>query len=383
VIAAESATNSREGGALVPTVVFGVPSSPGMAILLGAFLIHGLVPGPDMLTKNLALTYSMVWSIAIANILGSGLCFLFSGQFAKLATLRYTLIMPVVLSLIYIGAFEGHRNWGDLYSLLIFGVFAWGMKHFKWPRPPLVLGFILGEILERYLFISIERYGTEWMERPVVIGLFIMAGLSLFRPVLDDIRAHGGVRGMLSGFTRPHFEASMIFPIIILIVVSYLTSIALEWNFKARIVPVIVCTGALIFCSLSLLNQIFRKPVHLATAEEQAMAAVNKGGKMHMDIASNIGHLPTSVKLIRGALFFAWMLGFMLSMALIGLIPTVPLFVIAYMRVEGREPWPLTLAISIGMTMLVYVLFDQLLTIPWPPSVLGDTFPMLKFIPSV
>ncbi len=106
VIAAESATNAREGGALVPTVAFGVPASAGMAILLGAFLIHGLVPGPDMLTKHLDLTYSMVWSIAIANILGSGLCFAFSGQLAKIATLRYTLFMPGVLSLVYIGAFE-------------------------------------------------------------------------------------------------------------------------------------------------------------------------------------------------------------------------------------------------------------------------------------
>jgi TctA family transporter len=102
-----------------------------------------------MLTKNLSITYSMVWSIAVANILGSGLCYLFSSQFAKLASLRYTLILPVVLSLIYIGAYEGHRDWGDLYSLLVFGVFAWITKHFKWPRPPLVLGYILGSILER------------------------------------------------------------------------------------------------------------------------------------------------------------------------------------------------------------------------------------------
>src|SRR5580704_10123182 len=144
VIAAESATNAREGGALVPTVAFGVPASAGMAILLGAFLMHGLVPGPDMLTKHLDITYSMVWSIAFANILGSGLCFLFSGQLAKLATLRYSLILPVVLCLIYIGAFEGKREWGDLYSLLFFGVIGWTLKHLKWPRPPLVLGFILG-----------------------------------------------------------------------------------------------------------------------------------------------------------------------------------------------------------------------------------------------
>jgi TctA family transporter len=81
-------------------VAFGVPGSAGMAILLGAFLIHGLVPGPDMLTKNLSVTYAMVWSVALANVLGAGLCYLFSAQFARLATLRYTLILPATLSII-------------------------------------------------------------------------------------------------------------------------------------------------------------------------------------------------------------------------------------------------------------------------------------------
>src|SRR6516164_6968933 len=193
VIAAESATNAREGGALVPTVAFGVPTSAGMAILLGAFLIHGLVPGPDMLGKNLDVTYAMVWSIAIANILGSGLCFLFSGQFAKLATLRYTLIMPAVLSLVYVGAFEGRRQWGDFFALVAFGLLGWAMKHCKWPRPPLVLGFILGTVIERYMFISIQRYGAGWMLRPVVIAMFVLSVLGLLRSFLEDVRAHGGI----------------------------------------------------------------------------------------------------------------------------------------------------------------------------------------------
>ena len=184
VIAAESATNAREGGALVPTVAFGVPASAGMAILLGAFLIHGLVPGPDMLTKHLDLTYSMVWSIAIANILGSGLCFAFSGQLAKIATLRYTLFMPCVLSLVFIGAFEATRNWGDLFSLMFFGVLGWAMKHFRWPRPPFVLGFILGEPIERYMFISIERYGVSWMIKPFVLVMFGLAAFSLLGPLI-------------------------------------------------------------------------------------------------------------------------------------------------------------------------------------------------------
>ena len=72
VIASESSNNAKEGGALVPTIAFGVPGSATMAILLGAFLIHGLVPGPDMLHKNLDITYAMVWSVALANILGAG-----------------------------------------------------------------------------------------------------------------------------------------------------------------------------------------------------------------------------------------------------------------------------------------------------------------------
>ena len=383
VIAAESATNSREGGALVPTVVFGVPSSAGMAILLGAFLIHGLVPGPDMVTKNLNITYSMVWSIAIANILGSGLCFLLSGQFAKLATLRYTLILPVVLCLVYIGAFEGKREWGDLYALLFFGVLGWALKHFRWPRPPLVLGFILGGVLERYMFISIQRYGSTWLTRPVVILMFTLAALILFRPLLQDVRNHGGPKGMLSDFTKPHFSWSNLFPAFLLVLFAAMLTEAGEWNPLARIIPVIVGTGAIVFCSLALINEIFKRGgVKQESLDEKARAQVQQ--KMHMDIKSNISHLPVKTLLTRGAIFFGWMVVFLISMALVGLIPTVPLFIILLMRIEGREPWRIVLPMAIFMCVFIYVLFDQLLAIPWPPSVLGDFVPALKgVIPSV
>src|SRR3979409_968144 len=103
VIASESSNNAKEGGALVPTIAFGVPGSASMAILLGAFLMHGLVPGPDMLTKNLPIPYSMVWSVALANILGAGMCYAFSPQFAKLSVLRFSLILPGALGVIDTG----------------------------------------------------------------------------------------------------------------------------------------------------------------------------------------------------------------------------------------------------------------------------------------
>ncbi len=382
VIAAESATNAREGGALVPTVAFGVPSSAGMAILLGAFLIHGLVPGPEMLTKHLDLTYSMVWSIAIANILGSGLCFAFSGQLAKVATLRYTLFMPAVLSLVYIGAFEASRNWGDVFSLISFGILGWAMKHFKWPRPPLVLGFILGDVLERYMFISIERYGVSWMLRPVVVVMFAMAGLSLLRPLLQDVRNHGGVRKMVSQWGHPQLAGGNLFPAALLCLFIVMISQSFEWAFAARIIPTIVGTGAILFCSLSLINDIFglherNGGVVVAGADE------GKTQKIHMDIASKTSHLPTKTILTRGFLFFGWMGSFAACMAVIGLIPTVPIFITSFMRIEGREPWKIVIPMAACVVLLIYVVFDQLLAIPWPPTLLGLFFPALKFIPSV
>ncbi len=389
VIAAESATNAKEGGALVPTVAFGVPASAGMAILLGAFLVHGLVPGPDMLTKNLDITYSMVWSIAIANILGSGLCFLFSGQLAKLATLRYTLIMPCVLSLVYIGAYEGTRQWGDLYSLLLFGVLGWAMKHFKWPRPPLVLGFILGKVLERYLFISIQRYGSDWLFHPVVILAFAMALLSLLRPFFYDVRAHGGIGRMLGDFGAPRFRPSNFFPAALICLFIAMLDEAWGWRLDAKLIPTIVGSGAVLFSFLTLANEIFkrRQVVGLSGVAEEETRTKNTETaapqKIYMDIESHVAHLPAAVKLGRGALFFAWLGGFLVSMALIGLIPTVPIFVVAYMRLEGRERWRIVIPMAVVITLFIYALFDQLLAIPWPPSWLGEWFPALKLMPSM
>jgi len=385
VIASESANNAKEGGALVPTVAFGVPGSAGMAILLGAFMIHGLVPGPDMLSKNLHVTYSMVWSIALANILGAGLCYLFSGQFARLATLRYTLIMPSVLGIIYIGAFQGSRNWGDLWTLLIFGIFGWTMKQLKWPRPPLVLGLVLGDIIERYLFISLQRYGVEWFSRPIVIVIFAIAAIGLLRPFIQDIRKEGGVKGMLSGYGTFQLRPSNGMHIFLIILVSVMLWEASSWNFNARIVPVIVGSLALVFLVLSLLNEVSRRPaLGTGSGSLRSEAKGEVGEKIHMDLDSDTGHLPNRTVATRGIIFFGWLLAFMGSMATIGLIPTVPLFVVLYMRLEGPEPWKLVIPQAAGLTVFIWFVFDQLLTIPWPQTILGKAFPALKaLIPSM
>ena len=386
VIASESSNNAKEGGALVPTVAFGVPGSAGMAILLGAFLIHGLVPGPDMLTKNLDITYAMVWSVALANILGAGLCYLFSPQFARLATLRYTLILPGTLSIIYIGAFQGSRNWGDLYTLLAFGVLGWTMKMLKWPRPPLLLGVVLGEIVERYMFISIQRYGVDWFARPIVVVIFAIAILGLLRPFLQDVKIHGGLRRMLTDFhSTPTLRKDQLFYVFLLAVLAYMMGEASTWNFSAKIVPMIVGSIAVICILISLFNYMFRRPEGHAELGMAGAAQDEIEKKIHMDIDSGTEEIPMPTILKRAAIFYGWLIAFMISMATIGLIPTVPIFVIAFMRLEEtKERWSLVIPQAVFLTIFVYVLFDQLLTIPWPPTLLGDAFPALKaWIPSV
>ena len=166
VIAPESANNAKEGGALIPTLAFGVPGSASMAILLGVFLIQGISPGPDMLTKHLDITYTMVWSIAIANIFGTGLCLLLTNSLARLANVRVQLLAPLVIVVVFLAAFQAKRHYGDLLLLLSFGLLGWLMKRFGWPRPPLILGLVLSSVLENYFFISASHFGVSWLLAP-------------------------------------------------------------------------------------------------------------------------------------------------------------------------------------------------------------------------
>jgi TctA family transporter len=383
VIASESSNNAKEGGALVPTIAFGVPGSATMAILLGAFLIHGLVPGPDMLTKNLSITYSMVWSVALANILGAGLCYAFSPQFAKIATLRYTLILPAVLGIVYIGAFEASRQWGDLITLLFFGVVGWIMKQAKWPRPPLILGVVLGDTIERYMFISIERYGMSWLLRPVVAVLFLMAIVGLVRPLLSDIRSQGGLRKMLTSFQAPTFHPSQLFTVFMIVVIGTAVAVSSRWDFSAKIVPLVVGIAALTAAALSLFNDMCRKPAAPATEGLAGHVQYEVEQKIHMDLTSDTGHLPVREIIGRAAWFFGYLIGFMAVMAVIGLIPTVAVFVVFFMRWEARERWTLVIPYATALVVFIWFTFDYVMAVPWPPTLLGQWFPDLKAIPSV
>ena len=182
VIAPESANNATKAGALIPTVAFGIPGSLGTAILLGALVIQGLKPGPEMLTTSLHITFSMVWDIVLANILAAGVLMIWSRQIAKIAFLPGHTVVPGVLVFILMGAWVANASIGDWWVCLVFGVLGYTLKQGGWPRPPLVLALVLGSLMEENLHLSLGVYGgIEWLwERPIVIIINILILATLY-----------------------------------------------------------------------------------------------------------------------------------------------------------------------------------------------------------
>jgi TctA family transporter len=400
VIASESSNNAKEGGALIPTIAFGVPGSASMALILGAFLIHGLVPGPEMLTKRLDITYTLVWSVAIANILGAGICFLFANQLAKIALVRIGVLAPVVIAITYVGAFQGQKAWGDIYALLIFGFVGWVMKRLRWPRPPLILGFVLGALVERYMFISVERYGWEWLWifregkfAPWVDIVLIMTLYGVLSPVIRKYIARvksGTAVGFRLGFQRQNLTPDTYFGFVIFAGFAVCLYIASGWEFGARLVPQVVGYTGAGFVGWHLLSVLFVAPpvrpavagdggqgeeFHAATAGD---AFKTRQEDVHFDIQADYGDLDMPTIFKRVASYFGWLLFFFGAASVVGLLPAMFLFLVGYMRFEGKETWKVTLGVAIPMWVACYFLFHKLLIVPWPQTVVGDWFPALR-----
>lgn len=375
VIAPESANNAGSAGGLLPTLAFGVPGGAAQAILLGAIMVHGFVPGPQMLTTDLDITYTMIWSIALANIFGAGLCFLLSGHFAKLSIMRYTLVLPAIMAVVYVGAFQGSRSWGDLYSLLLFGMLGWGMKRLRWPRPPLILGLVLGALIERYMAISIQRFDADWLTRPIVMVFLVLSLIVLMRPLFTEVR-HFGLRAFIP---RGRFSAraSDLMYVFYIGLGGWMLWQAQAWNFGARIGPTAVGVTMVAAGTISLIFILFSGRGMVTDADD-----AHRG--IYMDLASDDDSQTRGYVLLRGAIFFGWFVAFLGLMATIGLIPTVPIIIIAFMRLEGQEPWRLSLIYALCVTVFVYLIFDRIIHVPWPDSLMGTLFPALaNIIPSV
>ena len=153
VIAPESANNAKEGGGLVPTLLFGIPGSGSMAIFIGALALLGqgeLEPGQQMLTEDLDITYAIVWMLALANVLGTVLCIALSNPIARLTNIRFVLIAPFVFMIVSFAAFQSGQNLLDLAALMGIGLVGILLRRFDWSRPAFLIGFVLAKPVEQY-----------------------------------------------------------------------------------------------------------------------------------------------------------------------------------------------------------------------------------------
>jgi TctA family transporter len=370
VIAPEASNNAKEGGHLVPTIAFGVPAGASMAILLGAFLMHGLTPGPEMLTKHLDLTYTIIWSLTLAHVIGAVICLSCSRWLAMVSRIRPEILLPIIVALVFVAAFEGSHDWGDLFSLLFFGVIGWIMKRLGWPRPPMVLGLVVGAIFERYLFISAELYGWGWLLRPVVIAILAGVAWALYRPVsqivvsliheFKDVRTHRIRFGAAPTFTLA---------IVVLIVAAIISSE--EWPHDAKLVPLTACGMALVAALLNLVNELF------GSDQAAAVRAHADSGITVQAEGFDFGVTPDVVRW-RATYFFLWMAAFIGVVALIGFIPAIAVFVFAYMCFGFGEPVVSSIVYAAATTALCWVVFHWALGVAWPHSFLGDAFPDLR-----
>lgn len=348
VIAPETANNAMKGAALIPTVAFGIPGSAPMAILLGAFAIQGLTPGPAMLTTDLHITFSLVWTLVIANILGAGLLMIWANQLAKLTFVKGNLIIPAVVLFVFMGAWMSGNQIGDWITMIAFGVIGYLMKESGVPRPPLILGFILGPIMENSLFITNQSYGaTGWLLRPVCLVLLVLIVGTVAYSIWSGVRRRERVATARTADAAAG-DPRLALPIILLILACsvYVTAGAFDWPFDAAMFPVAIGVPAIVLTALGVVLE----------ARELRRAPVVS--------SSFLEDLPGAT------LFILWLLLPIGATVVVGQRVALPLFMALYLVFWGKFGWRLALTYAAFGWLFLQLMFEKVVHVIWYPSLL-------------
>ncbi|GAB6173985.1 tripartite tricarboxylate transporter permease [Paradesulfitobacterium aromaticivorans] len=196
VIAPLSAIHAKEGGALIPTLAFGIPGSGAMAILLAAFYIVGIHPGPEMLHSNKDLLFSMVWTIIVANIIASTLAALLADKMALITRLRVSILVPLVLVLAMLGSYGITSAFESLVLSIFMGFLGYEMDRQGYSRPALIIGLVLGKITEQNLNLSVRLYGWDFITRPITLVILLIIIFSLIYPWIKKKRQQSRALGV-------------------------------------------------------------------------------------------------------------------------------------------------------------------------------------------
>ena len=389
VIAPESANNAVDGGQLVPTLFFGVPGSVGMALFLGLLVILGLQPGPQMLNEDLPLTLTIAFSLVLANVFATGIALWFTPLLTRIAFVRPNVLVPLVLAVMTIAAFQANRAIYDLLIMLAFGGLGYFMKTYGWPRPPIIIAIILGSIIERNYGLATGQYGWGIFTRiPVIIIVLIAVGTGLYtvwiqRSVTRNRAQQEAEMGASSSPeipppagaesgapapppNRPSFverlrpTASGVFIALLTVAFVYTLWQTYDWSDEAARLPrVVVIAGLALVAIYAVLHLLFP----------------SSGKGRIMDIGRTVTGDTREVVLRRtakalgttGALVAAiWLVGFQIAL---------PTYVFLYLLIFGRVRWWVALFWMVAFLVLIYGFFDLVIYIPWIDPVLGDLLP--------
>jgi len=357
LLAPEAANNALRGGALIPTLTLGIPGSVGTAILMGALIMHGLRPGPSMLSSELPMTFSFVWMIAIASVVATLILLKTVNQVAKVALLPGHLVVPGVLLFVFMGAWLGGASIGAWVSCAVFGVIGFVMKRGGWPRPPVILALVLGPILERSFQISTRIHeGPGWLGRPIVIVLLLIIVTTIF------LAARGVAREKLAGKV-PAGEASEKNPaislptsLLLFVVFVWAGYAALAWPLPVRQFPLLIAVPG----SLLSLVVVVRDLLHLL---ETKRAAGN--WRVTLQQASRDAWLAAALP------FFAYLFGMIILTLFVGQKIAIPLFVAFYLVRWGNYRKRVAVAYALGAWGILVFFYDQVMSLLFHPSYLA------------
>jgi TctA family transporter len=375
VLGPGAANNSKEGGSLIPTLAFGVPGSVSMAILLGAFVIQGIVPGPDLLNpaKYLNLTFSFVWIIVITNVITVAICFLFLNQMAKVTFVKGTYLIPFLLFLVYLGGFAEKNSFGDMLLVIIFGAIGWLMLKFNWQRPPLLLGLVLGGIAENNFFIASRIYGYKWLWHPgvLVIASIILAGIAFpyvqawFKRSRRAEDAALGENKIVAVRYEPLPMAirvgQSLFALFILGIFVYVVYQA-KFGFGAEEPRAALFPWVIGLPSLLIAIYVFVKDALQSTRKVKVEEAV----------LYSEPEVDPIVARQRALSMGSWIVGFFLAIWILGFVPASAIATFLYLKFGASEKWPISLALTAACWLFFFGVFGYGLQLPFPQGVVFD-----------
>ena len=339
VIAVETANNSKEGGALLTTLVFGIPGSSGMAILLGAFLILGIVPGPQLITERLDLVWGLVWVMIIANVIGAAILYPISGYMGRLAFLRGSLLIPPILVLAAVGAFLIRGLWQDVIVVVAFGFVGYVMKRWDYPRAPLILSFILGPLAETYLHKALAAWGGAFLLRPIVLVLIVLVVLSLAYSIWQTFFKKKVEK-------KTEIRNGEIIPAgLLFFLFAFALVLSTHWTLKTRLFPQMIVAGGIIFSLWLVIMEIrkgnyFANPGNSANAEAQAVSHRNE------------------------IIMASWILLFLLMILVSGFWVSIAVFTPLFMRFYGKESWKMISIYTTCIWLGIYLIFGLAVKTP-------------------